>query len=99
MARFYGEIHGQARTPATRIGNNTSGLHAHIRGWDVGIEVECHSVEEYDIIEVYLTGGSNGTSKRKKLISAVYDTAVNDLNLWVKKGTLEGGDAGRIALT
>ena len=40
MARFYGEIQGN-KGQATRMGTKTSGFHAHIRGWDVGIKVEC----------------------------------------------------------
>jgi len=67
MARFYGEIYGQAKTPATRIGGAISGLSGHLRGWDVGVEIWCHTVNDEDIIEVWETGGSNSPSTRKKI--------------------------------
>lgn len=60
MSRFYAEIHGQAKTSATRTGSSNSGISGHIRGWDCGVEVEgFDSVEGTDLFAVFLTSGSN----------------------------------------
>ena len=47
------------------MGTDKSGFRAHIRGWNVGIEVVLQATEDgtgpdQDTITVYLTGGSNG---------------------------------------
>ena len=60
MSRFYGSIRGTGQTEATRAGSAVSGLTAHIRGWNVGIVVECVDIDGTDRIDVRLTGGSNG---------------------------------------
>ena len=61
--RFYAEVQGN-RGPATRQGNAESGLWAHVRGRDIGIEVKCEAREDEDIIYVDVTGGSNGAFTR-----------------------------------
>lgn len=69
MAHFYGTVSGKARTNGTRCGSKDSGIWAHIRSWDKGIEVDC-VYDEYtnkNIFKVFLTGGSND-SHRKQLI-------------------------------
>jgi hypothetical protein len=48
MARFYGEIRGH-RGRATRIGHRA--FRAHIRGWNVSVEVSCRIVDGRDVIE------------------------------------------------
>jgi hypothetical protein len=60
MARFYAEIQGN-RGAASRMGTPNSGLSGHIRGWDVGVRVDC-AVEDNDedVIRVFRTAGSNG---------------------------------------
>lgn len=63
MSRFYGHIEGSARTAATRGGTDQSGLSAHIRGWHIGIYVECVDIDGEDRIDVRLTGGSNGAAE------------------------------------
>lgn len=64
MAQFIGEIQGH-KGRASRLGTKSSGFYAHIRGWDVGVEVECSHSDGMDIIEVYKTSGSNGNGNRK----------------------------------
>ena len=64
MARFYGEVSGQARTVATRRGSTGSGMWAHVRGWNVGAYVECATECGIDVVRVWSTGGSNGIGKR-----------------------------------
>lgn len=60
MSRFYAEMQGN-RGPATLKGSADSGMYAHVRGWDVGVEVRC-SVDRNgkDVVDVFRTGGSNG---------------------------------------
>jgi hypothetical protein len=66
MARFKADIHGN-RGPASRLGTAKSGVRAHIRGWDIGVEIMCTvDSEDNDEISIYRTGGSNGG--RKSLI-------------------------------
>jgi len=61
MAQFYGEIEGN-RGKASRQGTEESGLWAHVRGWNIGVHVECRydKQNDRDIIYVYQTTGSNG---------------------------------------
>lgn len=61
MARFYASMKGQ-RGEASRMGSAASGIHAHVRGWDVGIEVfgDTGDGADTDTFTVYLTAGSNG---------------------------------------
>lgn len=60
MSRFYATIRGKAKTQATREGSEKSGIGGHIRGWDVGIDVEGFvNSEGQDVFKVWLTGGSN----------------------------------------
>lgn len=67
MARFYGDLTGQAKTTATRRGSAKSGVRAHVRGWENGVRVEIAAKDvdgvEHDIISVYATSGSNGKGK------------------------------------
>ena len=72
MARFYAEIQG-SRGRATRMGTASSGLRAHIRGWNLGVEIVGRAGGERDVIDVYQTGGSNGAGCRTLI--AVLDEA------------------------
>jgi len=58
MSHFYGNMQG-ARGETTRCGTKTSGMWAHIRGWDVGCSVQLVHENGKDIVHVYKTGGSN----------------------------------------
>lgn len=63
MSHFYGEIHGQAKTPATRRGSKASGLEGHLRGWNIGVRVILEHKEGIgDVVYIYKTSGSNGGS-------------------------------------
>ena len=59
MSRFYGSLNGQAKTEATRRGNKNSGVGAHVRGWNVGVKIFARADGEKDLIDVYLTTGSD----------------------------------------
>ena len=62
MARFYGEVYGQSKTKASRIGSPKSGMFSHIRGWNVGVKVRCFvNHNDEDVIEIFKSGGSNGS--------------------------------------
>ena len=70
MSRFYASIKGN-RGEATRQGTKESGIHGHIRGWNIGVEVRCYVDETGgDICAIYKTGGSSG-SERDELIATV----------------------------
>ena len=61
MSRFYGSLTGQARTTATRRGGVSSGVSAHVRGWEVGVNVmvgECACCGG-DAFLMWRTTGSN----------------------------------------
>lgn len=72
MAQFYGEIQGFAKTHASRRRSKSSGLWSHIRGWNIGVEVNVKHDDKtgYDVISIYKTGGSND-SNRKELITEI----------------------------
>ena len=60
MARFMGELQGKAKTKASRLGTQKSGLIAHIRGWDVGVFIRCEVDKDgKDTLRIYRTKGSN----------------------------------------
>lgn len=63
MAQFYAEIKGN-RGKASRMGTKASGIKTHIRGWDIGVQVECYHIGSRgaygeDIIAIFPTGGSH----------------------------------------
>lgn len=63
MFRFYGSLSGQAKTTATRRGGVASGVSAHVRGWNVGVNVmvgEC-SICGGDAFLIWRTTGSNNS--------------------------------------
>lgn len=61
MSRFYGNMKG-ARGETTRCGTACSGIRAHVRGWDLGVRARAFvGPDGQDMVEVYLTGGSNAS--------------------------------------
>ncbi len=70
MSRFYGSLQGSARTEATRRGSKSSGVSAHVRGWDIGGLVEVVAApSDRDTVDFVLTGGSNDRLPPDTLIS------------------------------
>ena len=68
MSRFYASINGQARTQATRRGSEKSGISGHVRGWDVGIDVQGFVDEDGEnCFRVVLTRGSSGCGRSKTI--------------------------------
>lgn len=60
MSHYYGSIsNGVSKTNVTRRGFKTQGMSAHVRGWDVGVQIEVDHVNGKDVFKVYKTGGSN----------------------------------------
>ena len=72
MARFYASIQGN-RGEATRIGSASSGISGHIRGWNLGaqVELDVDPVTGNDRLTVYRTSGSNRTEMDKEIYSEV----------------------------
>ena len=70
MSRFYGSLKGSAKTTVTRRGHASSGLEAHVRGWDIGVRAECAAIGGKDAIYLYTTGGSN-EPERRDLIATI----------------------------
>ena len=64
MAQFYASIQGN-RGEATRMGTKSSGIYGHIRGWDIGAEINMMYDEktDSDICQITVTGGSNAPGK------------------------------------
>lgn len=88
MSRFYGEIQG-SRGKASRQGTPASGIWAHVRGWDVGILVECSAgVDDLDLIWVSLTRGSNGGVGSNKTF-ALARNADDGPELWIQVTPME----------
>jgi len=65
MSHFYGNMQG-GRGEVTRTGTKNSGMNAHIRGWNCGVEVEARWNDELQVncFDVFRTTGSNGTGGR-----------------------------------
>jgi len=67
MSRFYADIQG-SRGEATRQGTPSSGIHGHIRGWNIGGRVRCYVDNDgNDVVEISVTKGSNGYGDSKCL--------------------------------
>jgi hypothetical protein len=63
MSRFYGSLTGSARTTATKRGTPSSGVSAHVRGWNIGGKVQVlEGADGRDMVMFRLTGGSNNES-------------------------------------
>lgn len=59
MAHFYGDMKGN-RKEVTRCGSKSSGIDAHIRGWNIGVSINMYvDSEGRDTIDIYKTSGSN----------------------------------------
>lgn len=57
MTRFYGSVQGSA-AEATRTGHRE--IHAHPRGWDLGLQVDGYiNDDDRDAFTVSITGGSH----------------------------------------
>lgn len=61
MAHLYGAMKG-SRGEATRCGTKSSGIRAHVRGWDVGIRSQVHHDLDHDQALAEVTRGSNNAS-------------------------------------
>jgi hypothetical protein len=64
MAHFYGSMKGQ-RGERTACGTKSSGMSAHVRGWEHGVRIVAShydtQVGKPDTFAVYMTTGSNAT--------------------------------------
>jgi hypothetical protein len=69
MSTFYASIQGQGGE-VTKCGSKDSGIHGHIRGWNLGVKVVGVIENGQEIFYVYETGGSNAVRK-DKLIATI----------------------------
>jgi hypothetical protein len=76
MAQYYADIQGN-RGRATRMGTKSSGIDGHIRGWNIGVKVQCFYDEatDSDVCHVYQTGGSHG-ARSDKLIRTIREKRI-----------------------
>jgi len=88
MARFYASIEGNRGT-ATRMGSAASGISAHPRGWDLGVEVRGYPEGEHDAFSVWISGGSHGATT-DFLIAEVVETDTRG----VRRLVLRAADGG-----
>jgi hypothetical protein len=71
MSKFYGSMIG-ARGEVTRTGTASSGISAHVRGWDSGVRVDMlESVDGSERACVEITSGSNGGPSSHTFIESV----------------------------
>ncbi len=71
MSRFYAEIKGN-RGQASRMGTEKSGMWAHVRGWHVGVIIECIVNEDgNDEILIRKTGGSSSGSSSLETVMKI----------------------------
>lgn len=74
MARFYAEIEGN-RGRASRLGTPSSGMWAHVRGWEIGVKIVIDvDPEGRDRVNIYRTSGSNDTTADQHLLTLYEDT-------------------------
>jgi hypothetical protein len=72
MARFFlSARNGRHNSKEMTYGGRASIDNAHVRGWDVGIQVECIKLTDGDRLDVYMTGGSHAAGGRTFIGSAV----------------------------
>ena len=72
MSHFYGEMQGN-RGEVSRTGSKTSGFSAHIRGWNIGVKIQCWHDEKTnkDEIHIYQTGGSSKPAVLKEIATLI----------------------------
>lgn len=78
MARFRGTIKGQ-RGEASRLGSIASGLRVEANGWHVGIEVTGQVTLSGDRFEVWVTGGSNGGGRARRLGCVMHNEKTGEI--------------------
>jgi hypothetical protein len=66
MARFYCEVWSdKGKSTTSRTGNKR--MECHIRGWNIGVQVNLSIVDGRDMVRVYKTFGSNASGCEKLL--------------------------------
>ena len=88
MSHFYGRLQGQARNEVTRLGSKSSGISAHLSGWNVGVRIAGY-VDETDMEDVFIVSFTKGSNNPQSL-SAIY-VAYNHATQTYRVETLSGG--------
>ena len=76
MARYRGTVLGN-RGEVSRLGAVVSGLHTSCSGWNVGVDCSIEADGDKDFVRVYITEGSNGTSR--KLLGILHEDGAFEL--------------------
>lgn len=63
MSHYYATVQS-GRKPVTKTGHKSTGMNAHIRTWDDGVEVEVTHKDGVDTFNIYRTTGSNRRGAR-----------------------------------
>jgi len=72
MSHFYGELQG-SRGSISRGGDRSSGIRAHIRGWNIGCRVKCYvNGDGIDEIAIYKTRGSHNEAS-EELVAVIQE--------------------------
>ena len=81
MSHYYSRIKGH-RGEATRCGTRSSGITANATGWDIGGTCKVHFNPQLgtDVVEFFLTNGSNGHSSTRVAAFAYVDGKLQLLN-------------------
>jgi len=60
VAQYRATIEGN-RGIASRLGTKSSGIECSVNGWDIGVSITISHHLNKDVVNVALTGGSNGS--------------------------------------
>jgi len=66
MAQFRGTVEGN-RGQASRLGHKTSGLTTICNAWNIGVKCYADHRDGKDMIQIVITGGSNGARSSEYL--------------------------------
>lgn len=69
MSRFYGKLFNGRGTPATKCGHQSTGLSAQANGWEIGGDVAIRDCAGIDVVDLEMTGGTNGAPRRLHVAS------------------------------
>jgi len=74
MSQFYGTLHGQAKTTATRRGSKNSGIVTHAAGWSGAIRVDVFTHNDEDHFSVSLVPWQSSGGRSRELASGKLDS-------------------------
>ena len=78
MSHYYGKVHGQAKTTATRRGSKKSGIITIAKSWNTEISVQYWQINGVDTVHIELEDLRTG--KRKNLFIGTEDLLIKKIN-------------------